>query len=128
MGLETDTDVKTLRDVRDGDGIEQPPANAKEQQRLADAAENEPGGFEDKVQPGTASDEALPSHSVADGCEVLCYADPANSGVIYLGFGSATVPITKGNGMTFAVKNTNDLVTRADTSGDVLHVIGEGGV
>jgi len=126
MGLETDTDVKTLRDVRDENGEEQPPANAAEQQRLADAAENEPDGFEAKVQPAT-TDETLPSHSVADGCEVLVYADPANSGVIYLGFGTATVPITKGNGLTFAVDNTNALVAKADTSGDVLHIIGEGG-
>jgi len=126
MGLETDTDVKTLRDVRDGDGVEQPPANAKEQQRAADALENEPGGFEAKVQPDT-TEEPLPSYSVAEGCEVLLMADPANSGVIYLGFDTATVPVEKGNGLTFAVENTNDLVMKAGTSGDVLHIIGEGG-
>lgn len=127
MSLDTDTEVTEMQRVRDGSGNDVPPAGRDQQERQTNAAENAEGGFSDSMQPATAGEYA-PAYTPAEGTETLFLADPANSGPIYVGFdGAATLPVTAGNGVTFALSDTSTVYVRADTAGDVLHVIGEGG-
>ncbi|PSQ06129.1 hypothetical protein BRC97_07050 [Halobacteriales archaeon QS_6_71_20] len=125
MTLDTNTDVEEVRKVQDEQGNKQAPANQSEQATTNARLGNADGVFADKIQPSTGG-ELLPSHAVKQGREVLLLADPANSGPIYVGpDGAASVPLSKGNGMTFAVSNTDALAVKADSSGDTLHIIGE---
>ncbi|WP_435119083.1 hypothetical protein [Halolamina sp. C58] len=132
MVLDTTADVDTIEAVEDRDGAVRPPANADLQDQiiaalaeLNDHTGNAEDVFAAKLQPATDGD-ILPSHAVDDGSEVMLLADPANAGPIYVGpTGSATVPLSKGNGITFGVENTELLEAMASNAGDVLHVIGE---
>lgn len=132
MGLITRGKIEKLRGVVDRAGDFRPPANADLQDQIIaalstanDRLGNASGVFSDKITPSTSGD-VLPSNAVDEGAEVLLLADPANAGPIYVGpTGSATVPLSKGNGATFGVQNTDVLEAKASSSGDVLHVIGE---
>ena len=133
MTLDTTADVDQIDGVQDRGGETLPASNADLQRDILDAlaVSNDRLGnagdlFAEKLQPATDG-EVLPSHAVDDGAEVLLLADPANAGPIYVGpTGSATVPVSKGNGMAFGVENTELLEAKASNAGDVLHVIGEG--
>lgn len=132
MGLITRGKIERLRGVVDRAGEFRPAANADLQEQIIaalstanDRLGNASGVFSDKITPATDGD-VLPSHAVDDGSEVMLFADPANSGPIYVGpTGSATIPLSKGNGITLGVENTEVLEAKASSSGDVLHVIGE---
>jgi hypothetical protein len=125
MSLETTTDVDQLATVEDSDGNRQRPANEEQQRRQAEAMENATAGFADKFQPSTGG-ESCPSHSVADGKPAVVRADPDNAGIIYVGFGSATFPLAKGDALEFQITDTDLVTAMAGTDGDVLHLIGEG--
>ncbi|WP_435062379.1 hypothetical protein [Halobaculum sp. EA56] len=126
MVLDTTADVDEIEAVSDRNGDRRPAANADKQDVANARLGNAAGVFTDTIDPST-SGEPLPSHAVKQGQEVLVFADPSNSGPIYVGKagGTATFPLTKDNGLTFAVDNTDALRAKADTSGDTLHIVGE---
>lgn len=127
MALETNTEVGEIESVKDRNGDVRPPANADEQEITNEKLGNADSVFSDKLDPSTGG-ESLPSHSVKEGQEVLLMADPANGGIIYVGEpGSASVPLTGGNGLTLQVSNTDVLEAQASETGQTLHIIAEGG-
>lgn len=134
MGLETNTDVDEIDAVQDRNGDRRPAADADKQvtanAELAEANQklgNADAVFSDEFAPST-NGESLPAHSVAEGKEVLVYADPANGGIIYVGpTGAPSVPLGGGKGLTLQVTNTDLLDAQASEAGQTLHIIGEEG-
>lgn len=110
--------------AEDADGEAASVATNEEQRRQSEALTNAPTGKMTPHQPGTGEDR-LPDQPVADGKELLLLADPGNSGPIMVGFDSATVPLPKGVGLTFAVENAEAFVASAGNDSDTLHIIGE---
>lgn len=127
MTLETSSDVGEIQAVRDRDGGVRPPANADEQQNIAEAVSNADTAFADKANPPTDGAAALPSYEVADGASVLILADPANSAQVCIGpEGSVSFPLPKGKGLTFEITDTATIHAHARQAGDTVHLIGEG--
>lgn len=132
MGLITRGKIDKLRGVVDRAGDLRPAATADLQEAIRDRLDlandklgNADGVFSDEFSPSTAG-ETLPSHSIEEGKEVLLLADPANGDVIYVGApGSATVPLTSGNGVTLQVTNTDVINAKGSETGQILHLIGE---
>ena len=127
MALDTETDVRELIEVRDGDGNKVAPANEDVQKATLARLSNAEGLFADAVDPTTdAAGEDLPSNSVRDGCEVAIVADPNNAGPIYFGpQGGVVVPLPAGGATTQRVQDTNSIRVRASQAGDTVYVVGE---
>lgn len=126
MALETETEVEQITTVLDEQGNPESPANEKQQQRVAEAAENKPaiGGF---VHTTSSTDaEQLPAHDVPHGVDVVVQTRAANADNIYIG-NSEVQPLEVGpnSGATFRVTDTSALYVRAASAGDVVGVIFE---
>jgi len=127
MVLDTTADVDEIDGVSDRNGDRRPAANADEQEVTNARLGNADAVFSDVFEPSTAGD-SCPSHSVAEGKEVVLLADPANGGIVYIGpVGGATTPLTGGNGVTMQVTNTDLLEAKASEAGQTLHLLGEEG-
>jgi hypothetical protein len=129
MTLDTNTNVEEMRQVQDGDGDTVPPANENEQQRIAEAVENEDGlsAFEHATSGTTP--EPLPSNPVPEGIEVLVTYAVGNGDVVYVGdSGTQPVPLTDvGLGVTLNVTNTDQIYIQTPTAGDSVAVLFEDG-
>lgn len=129
MGIETRATITEQETVQTGDGDSAPPANENQQERIAEALENEDGlqAFEHATSGTTA--EALPSNTVPEGIEVLVTYAAGNSDVVFVGdANSQVVPLTGvGLGVTVNVTNTDQIYIQTPTAGDSVAVLFEDG-
>lgn len=121
MAVETTTEVEGLASVEDDQGDRQPPANATEQQRIAESLGNFNGLQQLEVVTEEAdTGEALPSHDVPDGVKVLVEYREPNSGNVYVGDETQQKSALAGIGdfRSFPVTNTDRIYIRTPSAGD----------
>jgi len=127
MALETETEVGELRRVQDGDGNKVPPANEQVQREIR----NQGANHDDVIDEQFAVDEAgvaesLPDQPVPDGVSVAITYDPSNNGVVFVGDGSPSFPLTDvGQGVEMRVSNLNALSVEAPNAGDGVRYLVE---
>ena len=127
MALETETEVGELRRVQDGNGDKVPPANEVVQRAIRDQGSNHPTVIDEQHTVNEAGvAESLPDQPIPDGVEVAITYDPSNSGVVYVGGGDPSVPLTDvGQGVEMRVENLNALSIRAPNVGDGVRYLVE---
>ncbi|WP_336001453.1 hypothetical protein [Halorientalis halophila] len=127
MGLDTQTRIEELRKSLDADENEAHVASDERLESLRQQGENH-GAVVDGQYVVDAADtaEALPDQPIPDGIEVAVTYDPANQGVVYIGDGDPSYPLTDvPQGLTFRVSNLSAISIRAPNAGDGVRYIAE---
>ncbi|WP_225334915.1 hypothetical protein [Halomicrobium urmianum] len=129
MGLETQTDVEEIRNVQNQAGDVDAPANETQQRRQTDALENNDGLTALEYQTSSTTVEQLPSHSVPEGVTVLVTYLSGNGSDVWVGNADAQPICMTGTGdaVGFDVTDTSAIHVRANTSGDGVGILFEGG-
>lgn len=120
MPLETETDVEEVRRVQDEDGNVQAASNEKHQKRIAKASENYDGLKQIEVTTAGTEPEALPSHTVPEGHQVLVEYRQANASDVYVGGPETQLSalVQVGDGRTYRIRDTAEIYVRTPSAGD----------
>lgn len=140
MGLQTDTDVESIKRVKDKNGNEQPAANETRQETantrlttirdkinsLLTLHQNKTALNSAEYTTGGTTAEQLAAGAVPDGATVLVTPLRGNAGDVYLG-DSTNQPITLSGGQSFEaqVTDTSAIYIRTPNAGDGVGVTWE---